>query len=61
MKNWAAVVVLGGGLTLAGCKAAPELTTAEGQQLIQAKYDQAAPAGATIVIDDLGMRQGATA
>ncbi len=61
MKNWAAVVVLGAGFTLAGCKAAPELTGAEAQQLIQAKYDQTAPVGATIVIDDLGMRQGATA
>lgn len=61
MKNWVAVVLLGVGVTLAGCKAAPELTATEAQQLIQAKYDQTAPVGATIVLDDLGMRQGATA
>ncbi len=61
MKTLAAVVVLGAGITLAGCKAAPELTEAQAQTLIQAKYSQAAPVGATIVVDDLGMRQGATA
>ncbi len=61
MKTLAAVVVLGAGIVLAGCKAAPELTEAQAQTLIQAKYSQAAPVGATIVVDDLGMRQGATA
>lgn len=61
MKTLAAVVVLCAGITLGGCKSAPELTATQAQALIQAKYDQTAPVGATIVIDDLGMRQGATA
>lgn len=53
--------VLSIGFALAGCKSAPELTEAQANALIQAKYDQTAPVGATVVVDDLGMRQGATA
>jgi hypothetical protein len=55
------VVLLGAGMVLAGCKSAPELTQDQAQALIQAKYDQTAPVGATIVVNDLGMREGATA
>jgi hypothetical protein len=44
-----------------GCKSAPELTATQAQALIQASYDQTAPVGANIVVNDLGMRQGATA
>jgi len=58
---FAAFAFLGTSLLLTGCKSAPELTATDAQALIQASYDQAAPAGATIVVDDLGMRQGATA
>jgi hypothetical protein len=43
-----------------GCKSAPELTTDQAQALIQARYDQTAPAGAAIMVNDLGMREGAT-
>jgi hypothetical protein len=58
-----AVAVLGLmlGLGLTGCKSAPELTAAQAQALIQAKYDQAPPVGANITVDDLGMRMGVTA
>lgn len=57
MKALAAVVLLGG-LFLSGCKSAPELTQAQALTLIQAKYDQTAPVGVNILVDDLGMRQG---
>jgi hypothetical protein len=46
---------------LSGCKSAPELTAAQAQSLIQAKYDQDPAVGANILINDLGMRQGVTA
>jgi hypothetical protein len=49
------------GLGLSGCKSAPELTAAQAQALIQAKYDQSPPVGANITVDDLGMRMGVTA
>jgi hypothetical protein len=47
-------------LGLSGCKSAPELTAAQAQALIQAKYDQTPPVGVNITVDDLGMRMGAT-
>jgi hypothetical protein len=37
---------LGAGLLLSGCKSAPDLTAANAQVLIQAKYDQTPAAGA---------------
>jgi hypothetical protein len=49
------------GLGVSGCKSAPELTAAQAQALIQAKYDQTPPVGANITVDDLGMRMGVTA
>ena len=49
------------GLGLSGCKSAPDLTAAQAQALIQAKYDQTPPVGANITVDDLGMRMGVTA
>ena len=61
--NWKAFAVLalmGAGLLLTGCKQAPELTAAQAQALIQAKYDQAPAVGANIAVSDLGMRMGAT-
>jgi hypothetical protein len=61
LKVFAAMAVLGSGLVLNGCKSAPELTAAEAQTLIQAKYDQDPAIGAPITVTDLGMRQGVTA
>lgn len=57
LKTLTAVVLLGG-LFMAGCKSAPELTQTQALALIQSSYDQAAPAGANILVNDLGMRQG---
>src|SRR5579863_1620632 len=62
MAGFAGVLALASaGLVLSGCKSAPDLTTANAQALIQAKYDQDPAVGATIKLDDLGMRQGVTA
>ena len=54
-----ALALLGAGMLLTGCK--PDLTQANAQALIQAKYDQTAPVGATITVDEVGLKQGATA
>lgn len=61
MLSLGAVALLSAGVFLAGCKSAPELTQADASKLIQAKYDQAAPVGTNITVNDLGMRQGVTA
>lgn len=61
MKVLGLAALLGVGMALAGCKSAPELTKAQALALVQAKYDQAAPVGTPVVVDDLGMRQGAVA
>jgi hypothetical protein len=52
---------LGAGLLLSGCKPAPELTKADAQAMIQARYDQMPAAGAIIVVDLNGLARGATA
>ncbi len=57
---WGTLALLGAGLVLAGCKSAPELTAAQAQALIQAKYDQTPAVGADIVIDQQGLAQGVT-
>jgi len=49
------------GLVGSGCKSAPELTQASAASMIQANYDQSAPAAVNIVVNDLGMREGVTA
>ncbi|MGO9339796.1 MAG: hypothetical protein ACLPY1_20035 [Terracidiphilus sp.] len=55
------VALLSAGLFFAGCKSAPELTATEAQALIQAKYDQSPPQGASITLHDLGMKKGVAA
>jgi hypothetical protein len=49
---------LGAGLVLSGCKSAPELTKANAQALIQAKYDQSPAVGINIAVDEKGLSQG---
>jgi len=61
LKVFGVVALLGAGMILTGCKSAPELTSAQAQALIQARYDQTPAVGANVVVDDLGMRMGATA
>jgi hypothetical protein len=60
MKALGLAALLGVGMILAGCKSAPELTKEQALKLVQAKYDATAPAGATVVVNDDGMIQGAT-
>jgi hypothetical protein len=56
-----ALVLLGAGLWMAGCKAAPELTQAQALTMIQAKYDQTPAVPAHITVNDRGMQQGVAA
>lgn len=64
MLNWKAfgvMAVVGAGLVVAGCKSAPELTKDQALKMVQDKYDQTPPVGVNILVDDSGMRMGATA
>lgn len=61
LKVFATAAVLTIGLLVNGCKTAPDLTAANAQTLIQAKYDQDPAVGAAINVNDLGMQQGHTA
>jgi hypothetical protein len=54
-----ALVVAGMGFMLTGCK--PDLTQANAQAMIQAKYDQMPPQSVSITVDENGLKQGATA
>jgi hypothetical protein len=64
MLNWktlGVITVVGAGLVVAGCKSAPELSKDQALKMVQDKYDQTAPVGVNILVNDAGMRQGATA
>jgi hypothetical protein len=61
MQVLSAMVLLAAGVFVAGCKSAPPLSAQQAQTMIQAKYDQAAPAPITITLKDAGMVQGVTA
>jgi hypothetical protein len=67
VKNAAKMLVLGtlsflgAGLLLSGCKSQPELTKANAQALIQAKYDQTPAVGANILVNEMGLAEGITA
>lgn len=56
-----ALVLLGAGCLLAGCKSAPPLTQAQALPMIQARYDQSPGAVFDVTVDDSGMQQGVTA
>lgn len=64
MLSWKTLGVLFlacSGFVVVGCKSTPELTKDQALSMVQAKYDQTAPVGVNILVDDTGMRQGATA
>jgi len=61
MMIFGASAFLGAGLLLTGCKSAPDLTSANAQALIQAKYDQTPAVNANITLDKTGLGQGITA
>ena len=54
----AALVFLGVGGFLAGCKPAPELTQDQAKAMIQAKYDKDPGTVFNIAVDDIGMQKG---
>jgi hypothetical protein len=56
-----ALVFLGAGWWLAGCKSAPELMQTQALTMIQAKYDQTPAAPISITVNSRGMVQGVTA
>lgn len=58
IQTLAALVLLGAGGFLAGCKSAPELTQDQAKTMIQAKYDKDAGTIFNIAVDDRGMQQG---
>ncbi len=58
MKRTAALVFLGAGLMVAGCKSNPPLTPSEALTQIQAKYDSTSPQPVTITLGNAGMAQG---
>jgi len=61
MMIFGASAFLGAGLLLTVCKSAPDLTSANAQALIQAKYDQTPAVNANITLDKTGLGQGITA
>ena len=54
----AALVLLGVGGFLAGCKSAPDLTQDQATAMIQAKYDKDPGTVFNIAVNDPGMQQG---
>jgi len=61
LKALGAMALVGACLAASGCKSAPDLTQTQALALIQAKYDQTAPVGVDIVVNNQGMVQGALA
>jgi len=60
-KNLGVLAVVSAGLVVAGCKSAPELSKDQALKMVQDKYDQTAPVGINILVNDAGMQQGAKA
>ena len=61
MQAFAALVLLGAGAFLVGCKSAPDLTQDQAKAMIQAKYDQDPGSAFHVVVDDAGMQLGVQA
>ncbi len=55
-----ALVVMGAGLWVSGCKSTPELSVDDATKLIQADYDSRPAAGAGIYVNEVGLKQGLT-
>ena len=58
IQAFAALVLLGAGGFLAGCKSAPDLTQDQAKTMIQAKYDKDPGAVFNIAVNDPGMQKG---
>ena len=61
MRTLGLVALVGLGVMLTGCKSAPELSASDAQKLIQAKYDATPAVGVGILVNEVGLKQGATA
>jgi hypothetical protein len=53
-----ALLLMGAGGWIAGCKSKPELSQADAQKLIQAYYDQQPPTTFIISVNETGLKQG---
>ena len=60
-RVWGAMLLMGAGLAVSGCKSTPELTQADAQKLVQADYDSRPAAGAGIYVNEIGLKQGLNA
>jgi hypothetical protein len=60
-QTLAALVLLGAGGFLTGCKSAPDLTQDQAKTMIQAKYDKDPGTVFNIAVNDRGMQQGVQA
>jgi hypothetical protein len=58
IQAFAALVLLGAGGFLAGCKSAPDLTQDQAKTIIQAKYDKDPGMVFNVAVDDPGMQKG---
>ena len=58
IQTLAALVLLGAGGFLAGCKSAPDLSQDQAKTMIQAKYDKDPGTVFNIAVNDTGMQQG---
>lgn len=61
LSSFVVCALLGAAFAVTGCKSAPELTPDQARALIQAEYDHRTPAGASVTVSELGLRQGYTA
>jgi hypothetical protein len=57
LRVFAALALAGIGLALTGCK--PDLTQANAQAMVQARYDQMPPQSVSITVDEMGLKKGA--
>jgi hypothetical protein len=57
LRVFGALTIAGIGLALTGCK--PDLTQANAQAMVQARYDQMPPQSVSITVDEMGLRKGA--
>jgi len=61
LQLWGAVLIMGAGLAVTGCKSAPALSQADAQKLIQDYNDQQPPISTHIYVDYNGLKQGVDA
>ena len=58
---WVALLLLGAGLAVSGCKSTPPLSQADAQKIIEAYNEQQPPIPVHIYVDYTGLKQGVDA